>query len=52
MHTQTLVGGPKNGPGTGPDPFANLRTLNLGAAVDPLEIQRMWQEQQLQVSNE
>ena len=38
------VGGPHNGPGTGSDPYAHLRTL---PAADPLEIQRLWQEQQL-----
>ena len=40
------VGGPRNGPGTGADPFANLRSLPT-ATVDPMEIQRLWQEQQL-----
>ncbi|GAX82294.1 hypothetical protein CEUSTIGMA_g9723.t1 [Chlamydomonas eustigma] len=39
------VGGPRNGPGTGADPFANLR--QPVASVDPAEIQRLWQEQQL-----
>lgn len=39
------MGGPRNGPGTGADPFANLR--QPVASVDPAEIQRLWQEQQL-----
>lgn len=35
-----------NGPGTGADPFAAIRQP-MPTTVDPLEIQRMWQEQQL-----